>query len=540
MTSKSIHEACRLVFLLLGVIIHHTSLADLPKLPMPQHKIATSPKDGDLTIETLYSLGFDRELVDFAVYHSNDDLFDAVDNLLEKTVRVSAQPTQYQLESSEPCPFRQRPAAKQKPPASHTSPIRYGIKRINLRTPVSQGSVPKRIKPNESFVEARASGEVAVKTNVPMEHNKEIVDLTANDIKTEGTPDPSTHKVSPNDSKPNGSLVDALVKVEETVENDLLAEQNDETIDPIENDSNVVDDQGVGAVNNDYNDDGSGSNADLDDSFDDNSSDDHYADDDEGGKLQEFIKNGRSVNKTKTLFEFAHNQVGEEMAELGNDNDLDEPPDQWAENLLRHLQKPLVARPRHESQSTRAVKDQDCFIKAIEIDENWRFIHQRIMDIEREFFPSKYSCLIRKGGDRSHPDIRLLTNGCTCVKGKHKWRISLRKFGPIGARKSSPTIDEVKSWFNQSYHNTICDSQFCSRPSHLLDENAATIEARRRCRANARNRLGYSCRGGTDRLPHNPPCLPTSPTTEESTHSELVGTPAHISGFTWKLPCPVK
>ncbi|TGO65752.1 hypothetical protein BCON_0001g00680 [Botryotinia convoluta] len=50
---------------------------------MPKRKVATSPKDGDLTIETLYSLGFDRELVDFAVYHSNDDLFDAVDNLLE-------------------------------------------------------------------------------------------------------------------------------------------------------------------------------------------------------------------------------------------------------------------------------------------------------------------------------------------------------------------------------------------------------------------------------------------------------------------------
>ncbi|TGO15764.1 hypothetical protein BTUL_0036g00560 [Botrytis tulipae] len=470
--------------------------------------MATSPKDGDLTIETLYSLGFDRELVDFTVYHSNDDLFDAVDNLLE---------------------FRQKPAAKQKPPATHTSPIRCVIKRMNVRTSISQGNVPKRTKLNESVVEALASGEVAVKTNVPMEHNKEIVYLTGNGIKTERTLDPSTHRVSPNDSTSNGPLVDTQVKVGETVENDLLTEKNDETIDPIGNESNVVDDQGVGAGNNDYNDDGSGISADLDNPFDDNSSDDHYADDDDEG-----------VNKKKTLFECAHNQAGEGMAELGTNDDPDESPDQWAESLLRHLQKPLTARPRHGPRSTRVVEDQDYFIKAIKIDENWSFIHQHIMDIEKEFFPSKYSCLIKKGHDRSHPDIRVLTNGCTCVKGKHKWKISLRKFGPIGARKSSPTIDEVNSWFHRSYRNTICDNQSCARPSHLLDENTAGIESRRGRRVKAWTRLSYCCQGGTGRLPHNPPCLPTGPTTEESTHSKLVGTPARMSGVTWKLPYPVE
>ncbi|TGO65753.1 hypothetical protein BCON_0001g00690 [Botryotinia convoluta] len=407
---------------------------------------------------------------------------------------------------------------------------------MNVRTSVSQGSVPKRTKPNESFVEARASGEVAVKTNVPMEHNKEIVDLTGNDIKTERTPDPSTHKVSPNYSKPNGSLVDARVKVEETVENDLLTEQNDEIIDPIENDLDVNDDQGIGVDDNDCNDDGSGSSADLDD----NSSDDDYADDDEGGKLQKFIENGMSVNKTKTPFKYAHNQVSEEMAELGNDNDLDEPTDQWAETLLRHLQKPLIARQRHRSHSSRLAIDQDCFIKAIKVDKNWSFIHQRIKDIEKDLFPSKSICLIGNDNRKPYPKIGVSVDGCTCVKGKHKWAFSLRRFGLLGARKRSPTIDEVNSWFYRSYRNTICDSQFCSRPSHLLDENTATIESRRKCRVNARNRLGYCCQGGTDRLPHNPPCLPTGPTTEESTHSKLVGTPAHMSGVTWKLPCLVK
>ncbi|TGO41924.1 hypothetical protein BHYA_0014g00070 [Botrytis hyacinthi] len=277
---------------------------------MPKHKIATSPKDGDLTVETLYSLGFDRELVDFAVYHSNDDSFDAVDNFLE----FESRPNQLNVNSSllnlalwassnnRIQAFRQRPAVKQKPPATHTSLVRNGMKRMNIRTSVSQASVPKRTKPNESFVEALASSEVAVKTNVPMEHNKEIVDLTGNDIKTGRNLDLSTQEVSPNDSKPNRSLVDAPVKFEETVENDLLTEQNDETIDPIENDSNVVDDQGVGADNNDYTDDGSGISADLDGSFDDNSSDDDYADDDEGGKLQKFIKNGISGASTSVSF----------------------------------------------------------------------------------------------------------------------------------------------------------------------------------------------------------------------------------------------
>lgn len=50
---------------------------------MSKRRIAKTPKEDDLTIETLYNLGIDRELVDFTVYHSNDDLFDAVNNLLE-------------------------------------------------------------------------------------------------------------------------------------------------------------------------------------------------------------------------------------------------------------------------------------------------------------------------------------------------------------------------------------------------------------------------------------------------------------------------
>ncbi|TGO26917.1 hypothetical protein BPAE_0050g00050 [Botrytis paeoniae] len=185
------------------------------------------------------------ELVDFAVYHSNDDLFDAVDNLLE---------------------FRQRTAAKQKPLATHINPVRYGIKRMNVRTSVSQGRVPKRTKPNESLVDA--SGE--------------IVDLTGNDIKTERTLDPSTHKISSNDSKPDESLVNAPGKVEETVNNDLLTKQNNETIDPIENDSNAIDDQGVGVDNEDYN-------------------DDDYAND-EDGKLQKLIENDTSGASTYVSF----------------------------------------------------------------------------------------------------------------------------------------------------------------------------------------------------------------------------------------------
>ncbi|TGO43550.1 hypothetical protein BOTNAR_2337g00010 [Botryotinia narcissicola] len=291
--------------------------------------MATSPKDGDLTIETLYSLGFDRELVDFAVYQSNDDLFDAVDNLLEEAVRVSAQPTQYQLESSEPCPFRQKPAAKQKPPATHTSPIRYGIKRMNIRTSISQGN---------SVVEALASSEVAVKTNVPLEYNKEIVDLTGNDIKTERTLDPSTHKASPNGSKPKRSFVDTPVKVEETLGNDFLTEQNAETTDPIENDSNVVEDQGVGADNNVI-------------------------------TMMAVVvaliliaplmasppmvtmlmtmKGASCKSLSKMACQCARNQVSGEMTGLENHNDLDEPIDQWAENLLRHLRKPLIARLHH-------------------------------------------------------------------------------------------------------------------------------------------------------------------------------------------------
>ncbi|THV51932.1 hypothetical protein BGAL_0094g00120 [Botrytis galanthina] len=224
---------------------------------MPKHKIATSPKDGDLTIETLYSLGFDRELVDFAVYHSNDDLFDAVDNLLE---------------------FRQRPAAKQKPPVAHTNPVQNGWMFALLSR-------------NEGYMDTRASSEVIAKTNFPMERNKEIIDLSGNDIKTERTPDPSTHKSPPNDTKPNVSLMDALLKVEETVKNDLLTEQIDEIIDPIENDLNSIDDQGVGVDNHDY----SGISADIDDSFDDDSFDDDSFDDDyaddEDGKLQNLIKN---------------------------------------------------------------------------------------------------------------------------------------------------------------------------------------------------------------------------------------------------------
>ncbi|KAF7945935.1 uncharacterized protein EAE97_004973 [Botrytis byssoidea] len=415
--------------------------------------MATSPKDSDLTIETLYSLGFDREMADFAVYHSNDDLFDAVDNLLE----FESWPNQLNINSGllnlalwasinnrvQAVNFNKnlRPSKSHQ---QHTSPIRYGIKRTNVHTSVSQASVPKRTKLNESVVEALASGEVAVKTNVLMEHDKEIVYLTGNGIKTERTLDPSTHRVSPNNSKPNATLVDT------------------QTIDPIENESNVVDDQGVGAGNNDYNDDGSGTRADLDDPFDDNSSDDHYAaaadDDDEGGKLQELIGNIRSVNKKKTLFECAHDQACEGMTELGTNDDPNESPDEGAESLLRHLQKPLTARPRHGPRSTRVVEDQD----------------------------------------------------------------------------------EVNSWFHRSYRNTICDNQSCARPSHLLDENTAGIEPRRGCRVKAWNRLSYCFQGGTGRLPHNPPCLPTGPTTKESTHSKLVGTPARMSGVTWKLPCPVE
>lgn len=184
--------------------------------------------------------------------------------------------------------------------------------------------------------------------------------------------------------------------------------------------------------------------------------------------------------------------------------------------------------------------DQDCFIKAIKVDKNWSLIHRRIKDIEKDLFLMKSICLIGNGNSRPNPRIGVYVDGCTCVKGKHRWTFTLRRFCILGARKSSPTIDEVKSWFNQSYHNTICDGQFCSRPSHLLDENPATTEACRRCRVNARSRLGYCCQGGTDRLPHNPPCLPTGPTIEEDTYSKLVGTSAHITGVTWRLPCPVK
>ncbi|KAF7886283.1 hypothetical protein EAF00_010386 [Botryotinia globosa] len=244
--------------------------------------MAASPKDGDLTIETLYSLD---NLLEF---ESRPNQLNINSNLLNLALWASSNNRVQAVKSI--AEFRQKPAAKHKPPAAHTSPVRY-VKKMN------------------SVVEALTSGEVAVKTNVPMEHNKEIVYLTGNGIKTERTLDPSTHRVSPNDSKPNGSLVNTQVKVEETVENDLLTEKNGETIDAIENDANVVDDQGVGADNNDYNDDGSGCSADLNCSFDDSSSDGDYADDDEGGKLQKFIKNGISVIKTRTPLKCAHNQV---------------------------------------------------------------------------------------------------------------------------------------------------------------------------------------------------------------------------------------
>lgn len=134
-------------------------------------------------------------------------------------------------------------------------------------------------------MDTRASSEVIAKTNFPMERNKEIIDLSSNDIKTERTPDPSTHKIPPNDTKPNVSLVDALVKVEETVKNDLLTEQINEIIKPI-------DDQGVGVDNHDY----SGISADIDDSFDDDCAD-H-----EDGKLQKLIKDDISGASTSISF----------------------------------------------------------------------------------------------------------------------------------------------------------------------------------------------------------------------------------------------
>ncbi|THV51931.1 hypothetical protein BGAL_0094g00110 [Botrytis galanthina] len=220
------------------------------------------------------------------------------------------------------------------------------------------------------------------------------------------------------------------------------------------------------------------------------------------------------------------------MAELGNGDDLDESPDQRVESLLQHLQKPLTARLRYRPQSSRVAIDQDCFIKAIKVDKNWSFVHRRIKDIEKDLFPRKSICLIGNGDSRPNPRIGFMWMNALVLKVNTDGHLLYGDCAFSGARKSSPTIDEVKSWFNQSYHNTICDGQFCSRPSHLLDENPATTEARRRCRVNARNRLGYCCQGGTDRLPHSPPCLPTGPTIEESTHSKLVGTSAHIAGVT--------
>lgn len=57
---------------------------------MPQSRIRSESTDNetsrgkdDLSSERLYLLGYAREVVDFAVYHSDDNLLDAVDNLLE-------------------------------------------------------------------------------------------------------------------------------------------------------------------------------------------------------------------------------------------------------------------------------------------------------------------------------------------------------------------------------------------------------------------------------------------------------------------------
>lgn len=116
----------------------------------------------------------------------------------------------------------------------------------------------------------------------------------------------------------------------------------------------------------------------------------------------------------KAFLEDSRNQANEEVGEKGNDRG--EPTNQWAEVQLQHFQRafPTIRNQRAKRLSAQAI-DQDCFIRAVQNDDNRKFIYQRILNMEKETFPSKSTCLQLY----RNAYVRVVVDKCACVKQKH-------------------------------------------------------------------------------------------------------------------------